>query len=147
MCPGTSPPGQGGGRPFPPLAGRRWRRAPRPGLTGGPNPRPSCGAASGFKLKTLGRDGFSLNRESVDLRYVEQLVDSEQTAALGHCLLYAQQHLLDGKRTLRQVVDLLEQLMEPARAGRPVRGTAAASPPWPGPGGRRCLPVSTAIGG
>lgn len=63
------------------------------------------------KLKTLGRDGFSINRETVDLRYVEQLCDGEQTAALGCCVLYAQRHLLDGKRTLGQVAEALDQVM------------------------------------
>lgn len=63
------------------------------------------------KLKTMGRDGFSINRETVDLRYVEQLCDQEQTAALGCCVLYAQRHLLDGKRTLGQVADALDHLM------------------------------------
>ncbi len=69
---------------------------------------PSDGRA---KLKTMGRDGFSLNRETVDLRYVEQLCDGEQTAALGWCVLYAQRHLLDGKRTLGQVAEALDQVM------------------------------------
>ena len=52
-------------------------------------------------MKTLGRDGFQLNHETVDLRYVEQLRDGEQSAALGYAMVYAQQHLMDGKRTLR----------------------------------------------
>ena len=41
-----------------------------------------------MKLKVLSRDSFSLNRETVDLRYVEQLADMEQTNALGHILRY-----------------------------------------------------------
>ena len=60
----------------------------------------------------MGTDGFSIEHNMVDLRYVEQLIDSEQTAALGYCMLYAQKHLLDGRRTLRQVVDALDELME-----------------------------------
>lgn len=64
------------------------------------------------KLKSLGRDGVSIQRENIDLRYVEQLCDGEQTAALGYCMLYAQKHLLDGKRTLTQVVDALDILIE-----------------------------------
>ena len=40
---------------------------------------------------------------------MEQLADSEQTAALGYAFLYAQLHIMDGKKTLQQVV---EQLME-----------------------------------
>ena len=64
------------------------------------------------KVKTMGRDGVTVNKETVDLRYVEQLIDAEQTAALGYCLLYAQRHLLDGRRTLRQTADALEALLE-----------------------------------
>ena len=65
-----------------------------------------------MKLKTLGRDGFSINRETVSLRCVEQLTDEEQTAALGHCLLYAEKYLMDGRRDLRQVVDMLEAAID-----------------------------------
>lgn len=35
------------------------------------------------KMKTLGRDALVLDRETVELRYLEQLTDSEQAAALG----------------------------------------------------------------
>lgn len=62
-------------------------------------------------MKALGRDGFFLNRETVSLRCVEQLVDEEQTAALGYCLLYAEKYLMDGRRDLRQVVDELEAVI------------------------------------
>ena len=64
------------------------------------------------KVKSLGRDGVSVNRDTIDLRGVEQLVDGEQSAALGYCLLCAQRELLNGERTLRQVVDALEARME-----------------------------------
>ena len=64
------------------------------------------------KLKALGRDGVSLNREEIDLRYVEQLRDAEQCAALGYCMLYAQRCLLDGRRTLAETAQALEDLME-----------------------------------
>ena len=64
------------------------------------------------KVKTMGRDEVTVNKETVDLRYVEQLIDAEQTAALGYCLLYAQRHILDGRRTLRQTADALEDLLE-----------------------------------
>lgn len=64
------------------------------------------------KLKTLGKDAFSINRDTVDLRYVEQLVDSEQTTALSHLVKYAEQHLCDGRRTLQEVVGQLEKLLK-----------------------------------
>lgn len=57
-----------------------------------------------LKLKTLGKDAFLLNKETIDLRYVEQIVDTEQTTALSYCLLYAQLHLMDGKKSLQQIV-------------------------------------------
>ena len=41
----------------------------------------------------MGRSGREINRETIDLRYVEQLVDSEQVSALGYCVKYAEKHL------------------------------------------------------
>ena len=77
-------------------------------------PRASQGFRDGdrIKLKNLGRDGLLINRETIDLRYLEQLADSEQAAALGYCLIYAEKHLMDGRRTLREIVDELEKLMD-----------------------------------
>ncbi len=63
------------------------------------------------KIKVNGRDSISINRETIDLRYVEQLVDSEQLAALGYLLSYAGKHLTDGRRTLTQVIDALEDIL------------------------------------
>lgn len=78
-----------------------------------------CPKASGafkggsrIKLKTMGREAVSIDRETIDLRYVEQIVDSEQVTALGHCVKYAQKNIFDGKTTLLQVVDQLEAVME-----------------------------------
>ena len=36
-----------------------------------------------LKTRISGTDGFSLGRQEIDLRYTEQLIDTEQTAALG----------------------------------------------------------------
>lgn len=65
-----------------------------------------------LKLKLLGVDGFALGKQQVDLRAVEQLVDSEQTAALGLLLKYAVEHLVDGKRTIADVAVELERRLE-----------------------------------
>ena len=66
-----------------------------------------------LKLKVHGKDGFSLDKQEIDLRYIEQLVDSEQTAALGLLLKYAVEHLIDGKRTLPEIVrELNDRLAE-----------------------------------
>ncbi len=95
-----------------PLRGEPLAPAAAPCFQRCPKADPELRQGDRVKLKPLGRDGFSINRETVDLRYVEQLTDGEQSAALGWCLLYAQRHLLDGKRDLRQVVDALEKVME-----------------------------------
>lgn len=76
-----------------------------------PSPSPEF-RGDRIKLKALGRDGVSINRETIDLRYVEQLRDGEQSAALGYAMVYAQQHLIDGTHTLRQIVAELEALMD-----------------------------------
>ncbi len=65
-----------------------------------------------MKVKTFGRDSFSLDKETVDLRYVEQLADSEQTSALAHLLRYGLEQVVDGKRTVRQVVQILSDTLE-----------------------------------
>ena len=61
-----------------------------------------------LKTKVHGKDGFSLGKTEVDLRYVVQLIDSEQTASLALLLKYACEHLIDGKRTLPEIITYLD---------------------------------------
>ena len=65
-----------------------------------------------LKVKVHGRDGFSIGKQDVDLRYIEQLIDSEQTGTLGALLKYAVEKLIDGKRTLPEIVELLCSKLE-----------------------------------
>ncbi len=65
-----------------------------------------------LKIKTMGLDGILLNKETIDMRYVEQLVDTEQLNALGYLLKYAGAHLFDGRKTVREAADALVGLME-----------------------------------
>ena len=65
-----------------------------------------------LKLKTMGTDGFAIGKQTVDLRYLEQLIDSEQTACLGMLLKYAVEHLVDGKRTIAEVVVQLQKELD-----------------------------------
>lgn len=66
-----------------------------------------------IKMKTMGKDAFSINKETVDLRYVEQLVDSEQTTALAYLLKYMELHCFDGRTPLKEIVPRLSaQLLE-----------------------------------
>ena len=69
-------------------------------------------AGDHLKVKILGVDGFALGKQNVDLRYLEQLIDSEQTAALGQLLKYAVENLVDGKRSIADVVEYLQVKLE-----------------------------------
>ena len=74
--------------------------------------RGAHGQSERLKVKTHGRDGFSFGRQEIDLRYIEQLVDSEQTATLVMLLKYAAENLIDGKRTLPEIVCFLNKQLE-----------------------------------
>ena len=65
-----------------------------------------------LKIKTMGTSELSLAKENVELRYLEQLKDHEQTTALAYLLKYAQLKLMDGRKDLRQIGDLLEQQLD-----------------------------------
>lgn len=95
-----------------PLHAEGLEPAAAPSFDRRPRASRKFGDGGRIKLKSLGRDGVSIDRETIDLRHVEQLVDGEQTAALGECMVYAQRSLLDGKRDLRQVVDELEAVLD-----------------------------------
>lgn len=76
-------------------------RCPRQGRGFKPNDR--------IKMKTMGKEMVQINRETIDLRYVEQLADTEQVSALGYCVRYAEKHLFQGKDSIQNVVDKLEE--------------------------------------
>ena len=67
----------------------------------------NAGRPEQLKIKVHGKDGFLIGKQEVDLRYIEQLIDSEQTAALGLLLRYAVEHLADGTRTIDDIVKYL----------------------------------------
>lgn len=81
-----------------------------------------------LKIKTFGRDEFSIAKQTVVLRGLEQLKDEEQTRALGYCLQYLQLQLLDGRRTAAEAIDLLEKELEQKGLGALfARGEVSAS--------------------
>ena len=63
------------------------------------------------KIKVMGKDGFSINHENVDLRYLEQIADVEQVAALAYCLKYVAANMGRGQKTMQEVVEELERLL------------------------------------
>ena len=65
----------------------------------------------GVKIKTLGKDGISINRENIDLRSVEQIVDSEQLNTIGAVMKYVENKLMGKDLTLIEITDkVIEEL-------------------------------------
>lgn len=77
---------------------------------------PTCNMAlrrdDRLKTRTRGTDDVQLGHENIDLRYLEQLADQEQTAALSYILALAEKNLLDGRKTMTQLVDAVCALMD-----------------------------------
>lgn len=70
------------------------------------------GADGRIKLKTMGMDGISVNRDTIDLRYLEQLADTEQLTALAQIMKYMRLQVADGKRTLQEIAESIEETLE-----------------------------------
>ncbi len=79
-------------------------RAPKPNL--------SLRKESRLKLKTSGTNELLLGRDPIELRYIEQLADSEQTQALAYVMKYLQLHRIDGKTTVPALLDHLMQQLD-----------------------------------
>ncbi|MCI9421681.1 MAG: ABC-ATPase domain-containing protein [Dorea sp.] len=73
---------------------------------------PALKSKGRIKIKTMGRDGVTLNHETIDLRYVEQLVDSEQLVTLGNVVKHLEENVFDGKKTLSQTIEELYKRMD-----------------------------------
>lgn len=67
----------------------------------------NAGRPEQLKIKVHGKDGFLIGKQDVDLRYIEQLIDTEQTADLGLLLKYTIEKLADGTRTIDDIVKYL----------------------------------------
>lgn len=65
-----------------------------------------------MKVKAFGLESFSLDKENVNVRYLEQLVDSEQTAALAYLLRFGLEQVLDGRKTVQQVVRVIMDTLD-----------------------------------
>lgn len=65
-----------------------------------------------IKMKTMGKDYLSIDKENIELRYVEQLVDEEQLRALGYLVKYACGRYANGKNTIQDVAELLWKQLE-----------------------------------
>ncbi|MCI9017748.1 MAG: ABC-ATPase domain-containing protein [Lachnospiraceae bacterium] len=64
-----------------------------------------------LKLKAMGTHELLLGRDAVELRYLEQLRDGEQTMALAYLLKFLQLQVMDGKKNMPTLADQLEALL------------------------------------
>ena len=55
------------------------------------------------KSRTHGWDTLTLDKSEIDLRYLEQIVDESQTAALAYILQYILGKMADGKKTAAEL--------------------------------------------
>lgn len=83
------------------------------------------------KLKVMGRESLMLGREQLDLRYLEQLADREQTQTLGCLLKYAKEQY-SGKTT--NFAELIEDLIRKLEK----EGIGSVSGQKDVPAGMRC---------
>lgn len=74
------------------------------------SPSQKAHSSDRIKIKLLGKDAFQIDRQTVDLRYVEQLADSEQTAFLAQLLKYVKEHGNPSKPLTDTVDELLERI-------------------------------------
>lgn len=64
------------------------------------------------KMKVMGKDSISINKETIDLRYVEQLVETGQLAGLANVVWYIRTHFLSENMSLTEAVDQTESLLK-----------------------------------
>ena len=60
-----------------------------------------------IKTKTFGKDSLQVGKETVDLRFVEQLIDSEQTNALAQMLRFCVEKQYFERYSLTEAVSLV----------------------------------------
>ena len=70
------------------------------------------GAPERMKLKMQGETGFRLGSTDMDLRYLEQLTDSEQTAAIAYLLRFVTENYKDSRMSRKGLIDLIEKRLE-----------------------------------
>jgi len=58
-------------------------------------------------IKTRGWDTILFGEETIDLSALSQLMDDSQTRAIAEAIYYAQRQYMDGKRPLRDILDLV----------------------------------------
>ena len=65
-----------------------------------------------IKIKVYGKDMLSINRDEIDTRYLEQLVDEEQLRMIGYLFVYMNHSVFGGNMTIQSSVEKLIKLLE-----------------------------------
>ena len=60
----------------------------------------------------MGTDGFAINKTNVDLRYLEQIIDSEQMVAIARSLVVIMEQYAGQKIQVSQAVSELVDALE-----------------------------------
>lgn len=79
----------------------------QPSFSRRPKKHPQIIYKGRIKLKVQGRDSISIGQEIIDLRYVEQLVDSGQLHALGYMMKYLEESGFNGSHSIQKLVEAL----------------------------------------
>lgn len=74
------------------------------------------------KIKVNGLDTIIIDKDAIDMRYVEQLVDSEQLRLLGYMIKYLNEKIFDGKLNLKDAVESLWGTIEEDGPAKICRG-------------------------
>lgn len=77
-----------------------------------PLPDPGLKRDDRIKIKAMGTSEFFIAKEQVELRSIEQLMDKEQTAALAWILKWIELKMLDGKKDMKLITELMEQQLD-----------------------------------
>ena len=64
------------------------------------------------KARVHGWDSLSLDRTEIDLRYMEQIVDESQTAALAYIMQYVLERMADGKKSAAVLAEEVSRKIE-----------------------------------
>lgn len=65
-----------------------------------------------MKIKASGVESFSLDKETVNVRYLEQLADNEQTMALAYLMRFCLEQVMDGTKTVQETVQTAMDTLE-----------------------------------
>ena len=74
--------------------------------------RAAGGKRERMKVKARGRDTVTLGRTDVDVRYLEQIADAEQTTALAYLARHVLEEAAGGTRTIAEAVSLADALLD-----------------------------------